>query len=187
MRSMMWLLGRVMVVTVMDTATSTGSAFVGAMAMRVVVMASGHLPGCQQHVGPVGDLHPQDGVPREVLLARTAPRPLTRNDRAALEDLATPHAPRLGALDGAREALGLHGAAPTKCLRDLEVSRRVGEPQVRVVLAARHLCVQPDLKVEWRKRQSHLPVHLFPCSSLTRDLVNRTGNTLRFACDISPA
>src|SRR5690242_9375591 len=53
----------------------------------------------------VGDLNPKDLVPGDVLLARTAARPLTRNHGATLEDLATPDAPRLLALHRAGQAL----------------------------------------------------------------------------------
>src|SRR5262249_11933709 len=57
-----------------------------------------------------GGLDAQDGIAGQVLLTRTAPGPLTRDNRAALEDLATPDAPRLRPLDGAGQALDPHGA-----------------------------------------------------------------------------
>jgi hypothetical protein len=110
--------------------------------------------------GPVSELHALDCVPREVLLARTATRPLARDDRAALEDLATPDTPRLGPLDRAREALDTQRAVAAERLSHLEVGRRVGEPQVRVVLAARKIRTQLDIEVERGSRQRHLPVHL---------------------------
>src|SRR5436309_13963839 len=53
----------------------------------------------------VGDLNPKDLVPGDVLLARTTPRPLTRDHGATLEDLATPDAPRLLPLHRAGQAL----------------------------------------------------------------------------------
>ena len=77
------------------------------------------------------------GVTREVVLTWPATGPLARNNRTTLEDLSTPHTPWLGSLDGACEALDLQRATPAEGLRDLKVSRHVGEPQIRVVLAAR--------------------------------------------------
>src|SRR5438067_13086585 len=54
---------------------------------------------------PIRDLHPQDLVPGDVLLARTTPGPLPRNHGATLEDLATPDAPRLLPLHRTGQAL----------------------------------------------------------------------------------
>ena len=104
--------------------------------------------------------HTQNGIASEVLLARTAPRTLTRHDDTTLEDLATPHAPRLGALECTGEALDLQRATPAEGLRNLQVGRHIGEPQIGVVLAARQLRVHPDGErgqraVERSKRQSH--------------------------------
>jgi hypothetical protein len=97
--------------------------------------SSGNLTGYDSR--PVGNFDSQQGVPREVILARTATGPLTRNNRAPLENLSTPDTPRLGPLDGACQALDLERATPAKGLRNLQVSRHIGEPQIRVVLAAR--------------------------------------------------
>ena len=85
------------------------------------------------------DLDPQHGVAGDVLLARTATGPLARNDRATLEDLATPDAPGLGPLDRTGQALDPQRAVPAERLGQLELGRRVGEPQVRVELAARQV------------------------------------------------
>src|ERR1700730_13797549 len=104
---------------------------------------SGNLAS-DSHARPVGDLDTQQSVPGKVLLAWTATRPLARNNRATLEDLSTPDTPGLGPLDRACEALDLQRAAPAEGLRNLEVSRYIGEPQIRVVLAARQLRVHPD-------------------------------------------
>src|SRR5262249_38118147 len=98
---------------------------------------SGHPAGAESDARAVADLDPQHGVAGEVFLTRTATRPLARYDRAPLEDLSTPHTPWLGPLDGAREALDPERASAAQGLRDLEVGRHVGEPQIRVVLAAR--------------------------------------------------
>ena len=116
-----------------------------------------------EQADPGRDLVAEDLVPSELVLTRAATRTLARHDRTTLEDLATPHAPRLATLQRAREALGLQRATPAEGLRDLEVGRRVREPEVRVVLAARQLRVDPDGQrgqraVERSERQSH------PCS-----------------------
>src|SRR4029450_5651317 len=65
---------------------------------------------CYRGRGTGCHLDSQYRVPRDVLLARATTRPLTRHHSAALEDLATPHAPRLCALDRAREALDANRA-----------------------------------------------------------------------------
>src|SRR6266511_2941061 len=73
--------------------------------LRIVVVISGR-HSCAHQRGSTGlHLDTQNGVPREILLARTATGPLARDDRAALEDLAAPHAPRLATLDGAGKAV----------------------------------------------------------------------------------
>ena len=120
------------------------SSLVGLVAVWVGMGQATITLSATSALSPVGHLDPQDRVPGEVLLAGTATRPLARNNRTTLEDLATPHAPRLGALNRTGQALDLQRARPAEGLRNLEVSRGVGEPQVRVVLAARQLRVQPE-------------------------------------------
>src|SRR2546430_9113845 len=71
----------------------------------------------------IRDLHPQDLVPGDVLLARTTPRPLPRNHGATLEDLATPDAPRLLALHRAGQALHPDPAVAAQRLGQFELGR----------------------------------------------------------------
>src|SRR6266566_6357068 len=82
------------------------------------------------------DLSPEDLVPGDVFLARTTPRPLTRNHGATLEDLATPDAPRLGPLHGAGQALDPNRAVAAQRLGQFQLGGGVGEPQVGVEPAA---------------------------------------------------
>src|SRR6266540_3496791 len=123
--------------------------------------------------GASRDLDTERRVARDILLARATARPLARNDRTTLEDLAAPDAPRLTALDRAGEALGADRALRAEGLRGLELGRRVGEPQVRVEGAARHLGLrtarcrtqalvrtQLNASVERCQRQAH-PGHPF--------------------------
>src|SRR3989440_13021908 len=77
------------------------------------------------------DLCPQDLVPGDVLLARTTPRPLTRNHGTTLEDLATPDAPRLGPLDRTREALDPDGAVAAQRLGQFQLGGGAGRPPAR--------------------------------------------------------
>src|SRR5688572_31106491 len=56
--------------------------------------------------------------------SRTAAGPLARDDRAALEDLATPHAPRLLPCQRAGQALRADRAVHAEPLGLLEVGRR---------------------------------------------------------------
>src|SRR5437764_14633724 len=65
--------------------------------VRTVVVMSGRHSGDQRRSAG-RHLDAQDRVPRDVFLARTATGPLTRNYRAALEDLAAPDTPRLAPL-----------------------------------------------------------------------------------------
>ena len=70
-------------------------------------------------------------------LARTAARPLARHDDALDEELAAPDTPRLPTLEGAGEAGGADGAVGAQGLGVLDVSRRLGEEQLRVEGPAR--------------------------------------------------
>src|SRR5690606_26084274 len=72
------------------------------------------------------------GSGRDRVLARAAARTLARHDRAAKDQLAAPDAPRLGALQRALEAGLLDRAPGAERLGELDVLRRLGEPQVRV-------------------------------------------------------
>src|SRR4051795_7042596 len=67
------------------------------------------------------------------LLARAAPRALARDHNAAFEDLAAPDAPRLAAVEGAGQARRPHGAVGAEALRELQLGRTLGEPQLRVL------------------------------------------------------
>src|SRR4051794_11489850 len=117
---------------------------------------------------PLLNLCLEGHVAREVLLARTAPGPLARDDRATLEDLAAPDAPRLGTLHGAGEALDAQRAVPAERLGQLQLGRGVGEPQVRVELPTGQVRLQLDVHVEGSQRQTHTPGHL----SLSRSFVS---------------
>jgi hypothetical protein len=128
---------------------------------------------CYNRGGTGCYLDPQDCVTRDVLLARTATRTLPGNDRTALEDLATPYAPRLSALKSTSEALDTQRALGAERLGQLKLGRRLGEPQVRVEGAARELGLHAthrgtqalirtplDAYIERCQRQTH-PGHPF--------------------------
>src|SRR5829696_6472002 len=72
------------------------------------------------------------------VLARTAAGPLPSHDGALDEQLPTPHAPRLLALESAGEALDPRGTQPAERLGELDVLGPLGEPELRVVVAARN-------------------------------------------------
>ncbi len=155
-------LGLLLVVDVLAVDTHGGQA-----TFRSRAAAEGPVDAADQSVGAVGYLDAEDRVPSDVLLTRATTRPLARNDGATLEDLATPDTPRLGPLDCAGEALGLQRATPAESLRDLEVGRSIGEPQVRVVLTARKLRLESrpatGLRGRVERTPESFPVHLFPC------------------------
>ena len=71
------------------------------------------------------------------VLPRTTAGPLASHDGALDEQLPTPDAPRLLALEGAGEALRPCGAEPAEGLGELDVLRSLGEPELGVVVAAR--------------------------------------------------
>ena len=72
------------------------------------------------------------------VLARPAPRALARDDRAALEDLAAPNAPRLLPFQRRGQALAPDRAFCAQRLGALEIARVLGEPQVGVLDMTRH-------------------------------------------------
>src|SRR3954451_22814407 len=72
------------------------------------------------------------------MLARPATRPLASDHGALNEQLPAPDAPWLLALEGAGEALDARGAEPAERLRELDVLGPLGEPELRVVVAARN-------------------------------------------------
>jgi hypothetical protein len=98
--------------------------------MRIVVMSGRH--SAHESRGASRSLCTKNGVPGDVLLTGATTGPLPRHNRTPLEDLATPHTPRLGALYGAGQALDPYRAVDAQRLGELKLSRRVGEPQVGV-------------------------------------------------------
>src|SRR6478736_22723 len=72
------------------------------------------------------------------VLARTAAGPLASHDGALDEQLPTPDAPRLLALERAGKALDACGAEPAERLGELDVLGTLGEPELRVVVATRN-------------------------------------------------
>jgi hypothetical protein len=118
---------------------------------------------CGDRSGPSGDLNPQDGVASDVLLARTTPRTLPRNHRTALEDLATPDTPGLGALDRTGKALDAQRALHAERLGQLELGRRVSEPQVRVEGAARQVGLHASRSDKETLVDTRLNAHIARC------------------------
>jgi hypothetical protein len=74
-----------------------------------------------------------------LVLARPAAGTLAGDDRSLQEQLPTPDAPWLTAFDGTRQALGADRAGPAQRLRELDVARRLGEEELRVLAVAREL------------------------------------------------
>src|SRR3954467_11666561 len=72
-----------------------------------------------------------------LVLAGTATRPLAGDDGALDEELSTPDAPRLTALEGTVEAERAHRAVDAQGLGVLHIAWRLGEPELRVVNPAR--------------------------------------------------
>src|SRR3954463_7797725 len=111
-----------------------------------MVMSSGRqadrVAGLQAVRGePLLDLVGQLGVASDVDLAGTTAGPLARNHSATLENLAAPDTPGLVALDRAGEALDAQRALTAERLRQFQLGRAVGEPQVRVELPAWQVCL----------------------------------------------
>ena len=88
--------------------------------LRIDVVISGRHSCADQRSGAGCHLDAQDRVPRDILLARTATGPLTRYDRAALEDLAAPDAPGLLPLQRACQAGVPERAVGAEALGELE-------------------------------------------------------------------
>ena len=65
-----------------------------------------------------------------IVFAGTSARAFVAHDRAAVENLTTPHTPRLGAFQRRRQALAPDRAARAERLGALQVGRGLGEPQV---------------------------------------------------------
>src|SRR3954466_2690883 len=84
-----------------------------------------------------GSVRSVAGVSRRHLLARTASRALARDHDAAFEDLPAPDTPGLAAVEGAGQARRPHGAVGAEALRELQLGRALGEPQLRVLDPAR--------------------------------------------------
>src|SRR4051794_17330224 len=104
---------------------------------------------------PLLDLGRELGVARHVDLAGTTAGPLTRDHGTTLEDLAAPDAPGLVPLDRAGEALDAQRAVPAERLGQLQLSRGVREPQVRVELPTGQVCLDVDAHVDRGQRQTH--------------------------------
>ena len=77
------------------------------------------------------------------LLARAATRPLARDHRATLEDLAAPHAPGLVPLQRAGQARQADRALEAVALGELEVCRGLRESELRVLHSAGQLQAVP--------------------------------------------
>src|SRR3954468_6187607 len=71
------------------------------------------------------------------LLARTASRSLAGDYDATFEDLAAPDTPGLAAVERAGQARRPHRAVGAEALRELQLGRALGEPQLRVLDPAR--------------------------------------------------
>ena len=74
---------------------------------------------------------------RQRVLARTSPGTLPRHDDAADEQLTAPDTPRLVPFQGAGQAGLLQRAVPAQGLRHFDITRRLGEPEIRVVQSTR--------------------------------------------------
>jgi len=72
-----------------------------------------------------------------LVLAGTAAWPLAGDHRSLEEQLSAPDAPWLTSFESTVEAEVSHRAVPAQGLGELDVGRRLGEPQVRVVDSAR--------------------------------------------------
>src|ERR1041384_3159327 len=103
--------------------------------MLRVLMSRRHSGDSGRRTG--GRFDPERSVAGDVLLARTTTGPLARNHGATFEDLATPDTPRLLPFERSREAGNPDGAVTAEGLREFELGRSLGEPEVRVEVAAR--------------------------------------------------
>src|SRR4051812_39513566 len=73
----------------------------------------------------------------QLVLAGAATRALAGDDDSLDEELSTPHAPWLAALESTNEAERAHRAVDAQGLGVLHIARRLGEPELRVVHPAR--------------------------------------------------
>ena len=103
------------------------------------------------------------------VLAWTPPRTLARDDRAAFEDLPTPNAPRLTAVQRRCQALPSNRAICAQCLGTLQIDGAFREPQVGVSDMTWHVrqrprsaCLQPDALRASAHRSRHDSVYLLP-------------------------
>ena len=102
----------------------------------VLTLAQAALPaataGCRH-----GSTPSQASSSRARSSLRGRPRGRLRGTTAPRSKISPPHTPQGSARSmRAGEALDLQRAAAAKCLRHLQIGRRLGEPQVGVVLAA---------------------------------------------------
>src|SRR3954453_11156758 len=84
-----------------------------------------------------GSVRSVAGASRRHLLAGTASWSLALDHDAAFEDLAAPDTPGLAAVEGAGQAGRPHRAVGAEALRELQLGRALGEPQLRVLDPAR--------------------------------------------------
>src|SRR3954454_8811494 len=103
----------------------------------IVVSVSGPAAPTGEREKFCGSVRSVAGASRRHLLAGTASRSLAGDHDAAFEDLAAPDTPRLAAVEGAGQARRPHGAVGAEALRELQLGRALGEPQLRVLDAAR--------------------------------------------------
>jgi hypothetical protein len=75
----------------------------------------------------------------DLVLPGSAARALAGDDHSLEEQLSTPHAPRLTPLDGARQAFLADRAGAAQRLGELDVARRLGEEELRVLSVTRQL------------------------------------------------
>jgi len=90
---------------------------------------------------PVVRGHP-DSSGGLLVLARAPTRTLSGDDYSLQEQLSAPDAPGLSPLQRTGEAEIADGAVQAQRLGELDVGRRLGEPQVRVVDSARQQLVE---------------------------------------------
>ena len=98
------------------------------------------------------------------MLRWTAAGPLVGDDATGLDQFATPHTPRLGALHRAGQALDPYRAIDAERLGEFELSRCVGEPQVGVEGAAGEV----GLDCACRSTRTNANTTLFLAASATR-------------------
>src|SRR5882762_3062428 len=89
-------------------------------------------------------------------LAGTSPRALAGDDLPAFEDLPTPDSPGLATLESAGKAGEAGRAVQAELLGQIQLARRLGEPEIRVLHPAWHVVgtqrrdrVEQRWRVEW--------------------------------------